>query len=128
MKKVFGIFCLLIISAFAGEKNVGFLMNQKYLCVNQGALIDDKIVPVLSQEDALKHPLRIKVDEDNLLQTDGAFKNLKHIEKTLYGNSDTKIMLLVKDDERYMIFSSKQMNNVPMIYLCIETDNWTLAK
>ncbi len=128
MKKLLIVFILSIISIFAGEKNIGFLTNQKYLCINQGAFINNKIVPILSKEDTLKYPLRIKVDDNNLLQTDGAYKNLKHIEKTLYANSNTKIMLMIEKDKRFMMLSSKKMNNMPILYLCTETDNWTLTK
>lgn len=128
MKKVFTTLTLLTISAFAAEKNIGFLMNQKYVCTNQGAIIDGKIVPVMSQEDALQHPLRFFVDGNNLLQTDGSIKNLKHIEKTTYGDFENKIMLTINDNKRYIFMSSKKMKNIPIVYVCVETNNWTLAK
>lgn len=128
MKKALAILLYLVIDSFAGDKNVGFLMNQKYLCINQGALIKNEIVPILSQEEALQHPLRIKVDENNLLQTDGAYKNLKNIEKTSYGDSENLFMLMVIDDQRIMYMSSKDMKSIPILYLCIETDNWTLTR
>ena len=128
MKKTLAIFLFLVINTFAGDKNVGFLMNQKYLCINQGALIKNELVPVLSQEDTLKHPLRIKVDENNLLQTDGVYKNLKHIEKTYYGDSENLFMLMIENDQRLMYMSSKEMKGIPLLYLCTETDNWILTK
>lgn len=128
MKKTLAIFLFLVINTFAGDKNVGFLMNQKYLCINQGALIKNELVPVLSQEDTLKHPLRIKVDENNLLQTDGVYKNLKHIEKTYYGDSENLFILMIEDDQRLMYMSSKEMKGIPLLYLCTETDNWILTK
>ena len=53
-------------SSFADKKNIGFLMNQKYVCINQGALMNDQLVPILSKEDALNHPLRIVVDDNNI--------------------------------------------------------------
>ena len=126
MKKTM-ILIFIVFSLFAGDKNVGFLMNQKYVCINQGALINEKLVPILSKEDALNHPLRIVIDDNNILQTDGAYKNLKHIKETLYGNTEHKIMLFVEKDNRYFIMSSKEMGNIPLLYFCWETDNWTLA-
>lgn len=119
---------LFSMSSFASEGNVGFLMNQKYICINQGAMMDGKIVPVLSKEDSLKYPLRIVIDDNNLLQTDGKVKNLRHIEKTTYGDSEDMIDLVVMNDERFIILSSKKMNGMPIVYACVETDNWTLAK
>lgn len=128
MKKLLGIFFLLIISAFAREQNIGFLMNQKYVCLNEGLITKDSIAPIHSEEDVLRYPLRIKIDDNNILQTDGAQKNLKHIEKTVYENSDVKIELMVKDDIRYMVFIYKDYKNFPMLYRCMETDNWTIVK
>ncbi len=128
MKNMPILFLLVAINIFAGDKNIGFLMNQKYICINKGAMMDDKIVPILSKEDALKHPLRIMIDDNNILQTDGTIKNLRYIEKTVYGNPENKIILIVDGDQRFIMMSSKQMKNIPIIYACIETDNWTLAK
>lgn len=128
MKNTFIALLLLTISISAGDKNIGFQMNQKYVCINQGAMINDNIVPILSKEDALKHPLRIVVDSNNILQTDGAIKNLKHIEKTIYGDSRNKIILIVDGNNRFIMMLSKQMKNMPIIYACTETNNWSLAK
>lgn len=119
---------ILSVNSFAGEKNIGFLMNQKYVCINQGAMMNNQVVPILSKEDAMKHPLRIVIDSNNILQTDGPIQNLKHIEETLYGDSENKIMLIVDNDKRFIMMASKQMGNIPIIYACVETDNWTIAK
>jgi predicted transport protein len=128
MKKTLAVLLILAINLFAGDQNIGFQMNQKYVCISQGAMINDKIVPILSREDALKHPVRIVVDDNNVLNTDGTIKNLKHIEKTVYGNSDNKIILMVNNNKRYIVMLSKQMKNIPIFYICTETDKWTLAK
>jgi len=128
MKNTLIILLLLTINTFAGDKNIGFLMNQKYVCLNQGAIMNDKLVPILSKEDVLKHPLRIVVDDNNMLQTDGRIKNLKYIEKTTYGNSEDKIILIVDGNNRFIMMQSKEMKNIPIIYACTETNNWTLAK
>ena len=128
MKNTLAILLLLAVNTFAGDKNIGFQMNQKYVCINQGAMMNDKLVPVLSKEDALKYPLRIIVDDNNMLQTDGRIKNLKYIEKTTYGNSEDKIILIVDGNNRFIMMQSKEMKNIPIIYACTETNNWTLAK
>ena len=127
--KVFIIYFLLVSNIYANEINVGFLMNQKYLCVNLGIVNQDNtLTPIFSKEEALDHPLRIKVDDDNIMQTDGDFKNLKHTKGTTYQNEDTSITLVVTDNKRYMIFKSKKIMNKDMLHGCIETDSWTIAK
>ncbi len=128
MKKILMLLLFLAINSLASDKNIGFLMNQKYLCINQGAMINDDLVPILSKEDALKHPLRIIIDDNNMLHTDGAIKNLKYIKKTIYGNSENKIILIVDGNNRFIMMLSKQMKNMPIIYACTETNNWTLTK
>ena len=128
MKNIFVVLLLLAINIFAGDKNIGFLMNQKYFCINRGAMIKEQIIPIFSKEDAFKYPLRIVIDDDHILQTDGTIKNLKHIEKTVYGDLENKIILIVKDNKRFIIVVSKKMKNIPMLYSCVETNNWTLTK
>ena len=128
MKNALIVLLLLAINIFAGDKNTGFQMNQKYVCINQGAMMNDKLVPILSKEDALKHPLRIVVDSNNMLQTDGTIKNLKHIKKTIYGDSENKITLIVNGNNRFIMMLSKKIKNIPIVYVCTETNNWTLAK
>ena len=119
---------LISLQIFADDKNLGFLMNQKYVCLNEGAIINEEIKPIVSQEEALKYPTRIFIDDNNILHTDGIIKNLNHIEKTMYGDANTKIILMVENDRRYIINISKQTNNIPMLFSCIETNNWTLVK
>lgn len=119
---------LISLQIFADDKNLGFLMNQKYVCFNEGAIVNEEIKPIFSQEEALKYPTRIFIDDNNILHTDGTIKNLNHIEKTMYGDANTKIILMIENDRRYIINISKQTNNIPMLFSCIETNNWTLVK
>lgn len=119
---------LLISTVFSSNKNVGFLMNQKYVCVNKGAFVGNKIIPLMSKEETLQHPIRIVIDEDNVLHTDGIIKDLKHIEKTMYGNKQFKIILVIEKNQRYIMTISQKMKNIPMIYQCVETQNWTILK
>lgn len=121
------IWSLIPLTIFADD-NLGFLMNQKYVCFNEGAIINEQITPIFSQEEALKYPTRIFIDNNNVLHTDGPIKNLSHLEKTIYGDDNTKIILMVEKDSRYIIQISKMANNIPMLFSCIETNNWTLAK
>jgi len=109
--------------------NNGFLQNQKYVCISQGALINNEVIPVFSKEDAMKYPLRIMVDKNNILHTDSQVDlKLPYIEKTVYGNEENKIILGVENDKRFIIQLSKAMKNVPMLFNCVETDNWTIAR
>ena len=128
MRKIIVLMMLSVLMLHAEAKNLGFVMNQKYACINQGAIVDKEIMPVFSKEDALKYPMRIMIDDKNILHSDGG-KDLKlpFIEKASYGTSENRITLAVKNDQRFMIFVSKAMESVPMLYFCFETDNWTIT-
>jgi hypothetical protein len=63
------------------EENIGFLMNQKYVCFSVGALKDDKIFPIMSKEDVLKYPIRFYVDDKRILHTDGKVRNVNIVSK-----------------------------------------------
>lgn len=113
----------------AGDKNLGFMLNQKYVCINQGAIINNEIVPMVSQEDAFKYPIRFKIDDNNILHTDGQIDfKLPYLEKLVYGTPKNKIILSVENDMRFIIHISEIFQNVPIIYLCNETNNWTIHK
>ena len=90
MKKLIALIFLLSLIQ-ADDNNIGFLMNQKYICVNQGAIINDKLVKVMSQEDALKYPSRIYVDDNRNLHTDGKVDNSLEYNKDngLYESKDS---------------------------------------
>ena len=122
------IYAMVLDIANAGEQNVGYLMNQKYVCINQGMIINKKLVPVMSHEDALRHPIRIMIDSHNKLQTDGPMKNLYSIGNNTYTDGTNKIKLFVVDDKRFMSLSSSKLKNVPILHVCVETDNWTVVR
>jgi hypothetical protein len=112
------------------EENIGFLMNQKYMCLSIGALEDSKIIPIMSKEDVLKYPIRFYVDDKRVLHTDGKVRNLfSYNEKNkLYFEENTAIRLTVEEGKRYMFMMPLQdeMKGTILIYHCSETDNWTL--
>ena len=126
--KYFIVTVIVITGLFSGRLNLGYMMNQKYVCVNIGAFLNGKLVQVVSRDDALRHPMRIMVDSNNNLQTDGILKNLKYVGKNTYSDGINKIMLFVDNDKRYMFMSSQKVKNIPMVYSCTETDNWTIVK
>ncbi len=82
----------------------------------------------MSQEDALRHPIRIMIDSDNKLQTDGPMKNLHSVGNNTYTDGTNKIKLFVVDDKRFMTLSSSKVQNVPILHVCTETNNWTIVK
>ena len=126
MKKIL-VFSILTSYLFA-DSNIGFLQNQKYVCVNQGMYINKKLEKVMSDEGAFKYPNRVCVDDKNFLNTDAGLKlPLVDKEKQVYKNDNTIISLNV-DEKRYMFFMDKAMSFIPAIYICQETDNWTLTK
>jgi hypothetical protein len=131
MKKIL-IFCILTVGIIntisAGKLNRGFLMNQRYVCINQGMLVNKKLIPVMSQEEALRHPIRIMIDSDEKLQTDGPMKNLEPIGGNTYTDGTNKMKLFVEDDKLFMFLSSTITKNIPILHVCVETDNWTIVK
>ena len=130
--KKFPIFLTLLMGlsgfSYAGNLNLGFLMNQKYVCINQGVMVDKKIIPIVSQEEALRHPIRIMIDSNNKLQTDGPMKNLHSVGNNTYTDGTNKIKLFVVDDKRFMVLSSSKVKDIPILHICAETDNWTVVR
>jgi len=109
-------------------KNIGFLQNQKYVCINQGMLINGKLETTMSEEEALQYPIRFLID-NNMLKTDaGLSLPLADKENQIYKDDDTVVTIAVNDNKRMMLFAEKLMNYVPTIYFCQETENWTLSK
>lgn len=111
------------------NRNIGFMQNQKYVCINQGMLVNSKLEKVMSDEDALKYPIRFYIDNKSILNTDAGLKlPVYKSEEQFYKNDNTAIKLIIDKNQRYMFFMDKLMNYVPAVYLCNETDNWTLTK
>ncbi len=114
------------------NRNIGFMQNQKYVCINQGILTkENKLEKIMSNEDAFKYPIRFYIDNKNILNTDAGLKlPLADKEKDLYNKEDKSIVirLFISNNQRNMMFLDKLMNYVPAIYICNETDNWTLTK
>ena len=127
------IFILLIfifISFLRAEENVTFLINQKYICSNLGALVNGKIVPVLSSEDYLRYPIRFYINGKKLLFTDSKTNNkYTYDEKNnFYISENSAINLSVKDGVRYMINMpiKGEQKGTPFIYNCVKTERWSL--
>jgi len=131
MKKLLTLCILANILFASNDSNIGFLMNQKYVCVSTHAVVGDKTIKVQSKEDALKYPSRIYIDDKFNLHTDGNKDNFfKQKEPLVYESSDSIIMLDVDKGQRYMFRAPKngQLKGLIFIHLCEETDNWTLIK
>lgn len=111
------------------NKNIGFMQNQKYVCINQGMIINDKIEKVMSEEDAFKYPIRFYIDDKNIFNTDAGLEiPVSDKQNQVYKNDNIAVKLTIDNSKRYMFFSDKLMNYVPAVYICEETDNWTLTK
>lgn len=119
---------LLTISLLSASENVGFLANQKYICASQGMLVNGKLNPT-SKEEAMKYPMRFYIDDKNVMHTDAKL-TLPHVEKTTYSNGDYTMGLLVDKDIRYLVTNNKQLDKLgaSIIYICAETNNWTIAR
>ena len=124
-------FFILVISTFANDSNVGFLMNQKYACIIQGAYINNELVKVMTEEEALKYPTRFYIDDDFMLHTDGKIDNMfKKYNKDTYVSDESIISLSIDNGKMHMIRMELfgKMKDIPFVHGCIETNNWTIVK
>lgn len=127
-------FILLTIFTFLSflnaEENIGFLMNQKYVCFNLGMLKDNKIIPIMSKEDVLKYPIRFYVDDKRVLHTDRKINNIYTYDNRsqVYVGENTVMNLGIEDGKRFLSMTTLKgdMKGILIIYDCSETDNWTL--
>lgn len=113
------------------DKNLGFMMNQKYVCVSTEGLVGDKIIQIQSLEEAMKYPSRFYIDDNNVLHTDGKEDNVfTHKEASVYTSKDSLIILQITDNIRYMFRAVKtgKLKGLTFIHKCMETDNWTLVR
>ena len=124
MKFVF--FIILAINLFANE-NVAFLLNQRYACVNIGVFDKDKLVQVMTLDEAKKYPIRFYINDKNILHTDSDM-SLKYGSNKTYLNDEYSIALFVENDKRYIIFTMIKPEPIISLYACIETSNWTINK
>jgi len=128
MKKII-LATLVAITGLTASANIGFLTNQKYICVSQGMIRGDKLVNKTPREEAMKYPMRFYIDDNNVMHTDAKLK-LPNLEKTTYSNGDVTMGLTVNKDNRYLVTSNKQLDDLGavILYTCVETNNWTIAK
>jgi len=116
------------LSMLTANNNIGFLINQKYICATKGYVTKDGLIPT-PQEEALKYPIRFFVDDNNVLHTDGKM-SLPHFEKNTYSDGDNVMGFTVKDNKRYLVVTNNKLSALgsSVLYVCAETKNWTLAK
>jgi hypothetical protein len=128
MKKIL-LATLFAITGLTAGVNIGFLANQKYICISQGMVVGDKLVNPTPQEEAMKYPMRFYIDDNNVMHTDAKLK-LPHLEKTIYSNGDYNMGLIVNNDKRYLVSSNKKLDalGASILYVCAETNNWTIAR
>ena len=65
MKFIFSIF--LFTSFLYAEENISFIINQKYICMNLGKIVNNKIVPINDNEETLKYPIRFYINGQKIL-------------------------------------------------------------
>lgn len=128
MKFIFSIF--LFTSFLYAEENISFIINQKYICMNLGKIVNNKIVPINDNEETLKYPIRFYINGQKILYTDTKTNN-KYIfneKENLYNNENNVLSLNIQDGTRYMIVMSikGERKGIPLIYRCSKTDRWSL--
>lgn len=128
MKLIFSIF--LFISFLYAEEKITFLINQKYLCTNLGALVNGTIVPAGEKDNSLKYPIRFYINDKGILHTDAKVDNKFTYDdrSKLYVGENYAIDLSVRDDVRYMINMpiKGDSKGIPFIYTCLKTERWSL--
>jgi len=127
MKKII-LATLVAITGLSADANLGFLANQKYICISQGTIANGKLIPT-PQEEAMKYPIRFYIDDNNVMHTDAKL-TLPHMEKTTYSDGDNRMGLIVEKDKRYVVTTNKQLKSLgaAILYVCAETKNWTIAR
>ena len=124
------LFIFLFISFLHSEEKISFLVNQKYLCTNLGALINGTIVPVVDKETSLKFPIRFYIDDKKILHTDSKTDNkfTYDYRNKLYIGENSAIDLSIRNGVRYMINMPINGNSkgIPFIYTCLKTERWSL--
>lgn len=122
---------LITLTSINALDNPGFLQNQKYACMNLGAIINKKVVPILSDEEAKQHPSRFYIDDNMTLYTDGKVDNKFKMgdSSSEYISDESIIFLSITDGKRYMYRTALkgQLKGIPLVHLCVETKNWTLV-
>jgi len=123
--------CILANILFANnDNNIGFLMNQKYLCIPTHILVGDE-VKVISKEEAFTYPTRFYIDSDLKMHTDSPKYNLfNQLSSSIYENDMSTIQLKIENNQRIMLrlFTKGPMKGFIFYNKCVETENWTLVK
>lgn len=127
MKLIFSIFLFL---SFLNAEEITFLVNQKYLCTNLGALVNGSIVPAVEKDNSLKYPIRFYIDDKKILHTDSKTDNKFSYDyrSKLYIGENYAIDLSIRNDVRYMINMpiKGDTKGIPLIYTCLKTERWSL--
>lgn len=129
---IFVIFVITLTNTYSSESNIGFLTNQKYVCVGTEAMVGEKVIQIQSQDDAMKYPTRFYIDDHKVLRTDGSKDNILiyNPKRNAYESKDSAILLEIAKNKRMMfrVLLSGKLKGITLIHTCIETDNWTLVK
>ena len=127
MKKII-LTIMITVSGLIADANIGFLANQKYICVSEGIVVNDKLNPT-PQKEALKYPMRFYIDDNNIMNTDAKL-TLNHVKDTTYSNGKYTMGLIINNNKRYLVSSNKELEAMGAfaLYVCVETNNWTIAR
>jgi len=101
--------------------NLGFLMNQKYICIKKANILNDKVI----KNENSNYKLRFYIDSNIILHTqDGLLLN--NIAPQIYENQDFSITLSPINSNRYLVISDKKELNDSILLECTETKIWNL--
>jgi len=154
MKKSYNMLIILVVIMISGcsnppskntigtKKNVllfnegnGILNNQKYVCINSGYLVSGTYKGLTGQEkiNALKYPVRFFInDRIQMIQDNGSVLYYTRKTSNIMGfkDSNNKEMLVSVDKFGKKLIGLTHFDSIPaqVIYVCTETENWTLSK
>jgi hypothetical protein len=101
--------------------NLGFLMNQKYLCIQQALFIDDTVI----EKKDINNKIKFYINSNLVLNTETGLK-LKQKAPQIYANKNTKITLMPIKGYRYLLINIKNEPNKLIFMKCTDTKIWNI--
>ncbi|RLA81797.1 MAG: hypothetical protein DRG78_08645 [Epsilonproteobacteria bacterium] len=101
--------------------NLGFLMNQKYLCIQQALFIDDTVI----EKKDINNKIKFYINSSLVLNTKIGSK-LEQKAPQIYANKNTRITLMPIKGYRYLLINKKRESNKSIFMKCTDTKIWNI--
>ena len=121
----------LIFTTFLNAGGIGFLQNQRYVCLIKYIQTGDELQN-FPQSQALDNPVRFYIDESYVFHTDAGLKLFVKGEKSdlMFSDGDNVMKIFVDSDKRKLISTNEKLLSAKTIlhFVCAETDKWSINK